>query len=58
MNTATRVGAFVAALALAFGTAFGIGNAVGPTGSDPDPGPAPNVHEEMDMGNDDAGHGH
>jgi hypothetical protein len=34
MNTATRVGAFAAGLAVAFGAAYGIGNAVGPVGSD------------------------
>ncbi|MDT0345431.1 hypothetical protein [Streptomyces litchfieldiae] len=37
MNTATRVGAFGAGLALAFGTAFGVGSLVGPVGSNPEP---------------------
>ncbi|MGP3968185.1 hypothetical protein [Streptomyces sp. 6N223] len=37
MNTTTKVGAFGAGLALAFGTAFGVGHAVGPVGSDPAP---------------------
>ncbi|MDT0270498.1 hypothetical protein RM844_29925 [Streptomyces sp. DSM 44915] len=35
MNTATRVGAFGAVVALAFGTAFGVGALVGPVGAEP-----------------------
>lgn len=61
MNTAVRVGAFGAGLTLAFGAAFGIGNAVGPIGSDSSPShrdhadaspaPAPSGHpqETSDM---------
>jgi hypothetical protein len=36
MKTLTKVGSFGAGLALAFGAAFGVGSAVGPTGSEPD----------------------
>ncbi|WP_436775209.1 hypothetical protein [Yinghuangia sp. YIM S09857] len=37
MNTVTRVGAFGVGITLAFGAAFGVGNAIGPVGSDPKP---------------------
>ncbi|MET7304475.1 hypothetical protein [Embleya sp. NPDC005575] len=37
MNTVTKVGAFGAGVLLAFGAAFGVGHAVGPVGSDPEP---------------------
>ncbi|WTW99546.1 DUF748 domain-containing protein [Streptomycetaceae bacterium NBC_01309] len=37
MNTVTRVGAFGVGITLAFGAAFGVGNAVGPIGSDSKP---------------------
>ncbi|MGW0658489.1 hypothetical protein [Streptodolium elevatio] len=37
MNTVTRVGAFGVGITLAFGAAFGVGNAVGPIGSDAKP---------------------
>jgi hypothetical protein len=52
MNTATRVGAFAAGLALAFGAAYGVGNAVGPVGG----GSSPHGHNSA--ASPSAGDGH
>jgi hypothetical protein len=40
MNTAGRVGAYLAALAVLFAAAFGLGKVVGPVGSAADHNPA------------------
>ncbi|WP_158621374.1 hypothetical protein [Streptomyces triticirhizae] len=56
MNTATRVGAFGAGVALTFGAAFGVGQLVGPIGEEPRP--SHDAHGgDGDGGGDGAGHG-
>ncbi|SSC22215.1 Hypothetical protein KLENKIAIHU_798, partial [Klenkia terrae] len=56
-STAAKVGAYVAGLAVAFASAFGIGSAVGPVGPTADqtesPAPASDAgHDGMDMDGD------
>ena len=53
MSNATNVGGFLAALAVVFGAALGIGSAVGPIGQTPEPTQPPTQtetgHDGMDM---------
>ncbi|MDT0309875.1 hypothetical protein RM780_23395 [Streptomyces sp. DSM 44917] len=65
MKTVTRAGAYSAGLAVAFGAAFGIGNAIDPVASDPPPahgrhgGSAPPAaHEEDEPMNEHGGTEH
>ena len=59
MNNATKIGGFLAALAVVFVTALGVGSAVGPIGQTAEPIQPPtqteNGHGGMDMDEDTAG---
>ena len=59
MNNATKIGGFLAGLAVVFVAALGIGSAVGPIGqtAEPTQRPAPpeSGHGGMDMGEDTGG---
>lgn len=53
MNTAVKIAGFATALAAAFGGAYGVGSAVGPSGA----GPAPTAHTEREGHRPDGGGG-
>ncbi|MCA0143810.1 hypothetical protein [Blastococcus sp. LR1] len=55
MNAATKLGAYLAALAVVFAGALAVGNAVGPVGPAADPSPVVQTedgHGGMDMDGD------
>ncbi|WP_240958389.1 hypothetical protein [Streptomyces barkulensis] len=56
MNTALKITAFTAALAAAFGAAYGVGNAVDPVSAEP--APAAHAGHGADTGREDAAPGH